>query len=57
MGEVGKYPMFEFEYIIKSVLGYLSHLDAINRPILAAAINEYKFFQKIGHGIKEWSIY
>ena len=27
MGEVGRYPMFE--YIIKSVLGYLSHLDKV----------------------------
>ena len=46
MGEVGRYPMFE--YIIKSVLGYLSHLDevAINRPVLVAAINEDKLLPK-----------
>jgi len=46
MGEVGKYPMFE--YIIKSVLGYLSHLNksALNRPILAAAMDEDKMLPK-----------
>ena len=46
MGETGVYPMFE--YIIQSALGYQSHLDEvlIDRPFLAAAVNEDKILPK-----------
>ena len=46
MGEVGKYPMFN--YIIKCVLGYFSHLNksAPHRPILAAAMYEDRMLPK-----------
>ena len=46
MGETGVYPMFE--YIIQSALRYQSHLDEvlIDRPFLAAAVNEDKMLPK-----------